>query len=63
MKPIEIVNVLLDNCEAQQKRESQTPSCQFSWDCYDPNNWNIMVEYLKELKKLLINGETHEQEI
>jgi len=61
MNAIEIINMLKSDCEAQAEclKENQD----VRWDVYDHDNWDDMVDSLNKLKKLLITGETHEQEI
>ena len=59
-KAFQIIDILLDDCESQYYSLVEREDVR--WDCYDKHNWDNMIDYLKELKKLLINGETHENE-
>jgi len=59
-KAIEIVDILTIDCELQHN--SLESNDDIYWDCYNKDNWEGMIHNLNELKKLLINGETHENE-
>ena len=58
-KAFQIIDILLDDCESQYYSLVEREDVR--WDCYDKHNWDNMIDYLKELKKLLINGETQDE--